>query len=68
MFDTLLKTSERHTLNDEYENFGTVYTEGAAECILTKLSSMGVNCSWEKQDNMKKASSLNKRNQINANA
>ena len=33
MFDTLQETSERHTLNDKYENFVTLlHTEAAAKC------------------------------------
>ena len=36
-FDTLQKTSEGHTPNDEYENFVTTHREVTAECIPTKL-------------------------------
>ena len=32
-FDTLQETSERQTLNDEYENLVTTHMEAAAECI-----------------------------------
>ena len=35
--DTLQDTSERYTLNDEYENFVTSQMEAVVECILTKL-------------------------------
>ena len=35
-FDSLQETSERLTLNDEYENFITTHIEVAAECILIK--------------------------------
>ena len=33
--DIFQETSEKHTLNDEYENFNT-HIEAAAKCILTK--------------------------------
>ena len=32
-FDTLLKSSEKHTPNDEYENFVTTHIEATAKCI-----------------------------------
>ena len=35
-FDTLQEISEKHTLNDEYENFITAHMETAAKCIPTK--------------------------------
>ena len=35
-FDTLQKTCERHSSNDEYENFLTFYIEAAVECIPPK--------------------------------
>ena len=35
-FDTLLKTSERHTPIDKYKKFVTTHTEAAAECITIK--------------------------------
>ena len=35
-FDTLQKTSEGHTLNDEYRKSVTVHIEAVAESILTK--------------------------------
>ena len=37
MFDTLKKTPERHTPNDEYENFVTVNIDAKAEYNPTKL-------------------------------
>ena len=35
-FDTLQETFERHTLNDEYENFVTIHIERAAKYIPIK--------------------------------
>ena len=35
-YDFYQKTSERHTPNDEYENFFTAYIESAAQCIPNK--------------------------------
>ena len=35
-FDTLHEASERHTPNEECENFITAHTERATECISTK--------------------------------
>ena len=35
-FDTLQETIERHTANDEYENFITTHIEATAECIPIK--------------------------------
>ena len=64
-FDTLQEISERHTSNDEYKNFIT-HLEAAAECILTKPRAK-CRIPQEKQDNMKKASLLNKRNPTNIN-
>ena len=60
-FDTIHETSEKHTLNNKYENFVATNKEAAAECIPTKpraecrvpLESIEVR---EKPDNMKKAS------------
>ena len=37
-FDTLQETSERHILNDDYENFVTGHIEAAADWIITKPS------------------------------
>ena len=71
-FDTLQETSERHTPNDEYENFATTHIEAAAEWIQTKPSAK-CRVLWEtiaireKWDNTKKLSLLNKRNPTNAN-
>ena len=58
-FDTPQKTSERHALNDKYENFVITYIETVAECIPTKprakwrvpWESIAV---WEKLDYIKK--------------
>ena len=57
-FDTLLETFQRHSPNDEYENFVTTHLEAAFESILIKPRAK---CwvSWysievrEKWDNMK---------------
>ena len=71
-FDTLQETSERYTLNDEYENFITTRIEAAVECIPTKPRAK-CRVLWEsiadrrKEDDMKKASLLDKRNPTNAN-
>ena len=70
-FFNLQETSETPTPNDKHENFITTDIE-AAECIPTKPR---VKCRvhWEsivvreKQNNMKKAFLLNKRNLTNAN-
>ena len=35
-FNTHQETFERHTLNDEYENFVTTHIEAAAKCTPTK--------------------------------
>ena len=35
-FDSLQKTRERHTPNDEYENFVTTHIEAAVRCIPIK--------------------------------
>ena len=35
-FDTRQETSERHTPNDEYENFLTAHVETAFKCIQFK--------------------------------
>ena len=35
-FDTPWVTSEKYTLNDEYENFVLTYIEAALKCIPTK--------------------------------
>ena len=35
-FDTHQDTSERHSSNEEYENFVTTHKEAAFECITTK--------------------------------
>ena len=57
-FDTLQETSEKHTPNDEYENFVTTHMEAAAECIPAKPRAK-CRVLWEaiairkKQDNMK---------------
>ena len=71
-FDTLQGTSERHTLNDKYENFPTAHIEAAAaKCIPAKPRAK-CRVLWEslfvgkKWDNMKKASLLNKRNSTDA--
>ena len=71
-FDTLQETSKRYTLNDKYENFVMANIEAAAGCIPTKPRPK-CRVPWEaiaireKQDNMKKASLLNKSNLTNAN-
>ena len=63
--DILQKISERHTVNDEYENFVTTHIEAAAECLPTKLRAK-CRVPWEslvvrkKQDNIKKVSLLSK--------
>ena len=70
--DTLEETSERHTPNDKYENFLSAQIEVAAKCILTTPRTK-CRLYWEaiaireKQDDMRKASLLNKRNPTNAN-
>ena len=60
-FDTLQDISERHTLNDKYENFVTAHMEAAADCIPTKPRSK-CRVLWEswvvrkkKWDNFKKS-------------
>ena len=71
MFDTIHETSERHTLNDKYENFVTTHLEAAAECIPTgpkvkswvPKESTAVKEKWD----LRKASLLNYRNPTNAN-
>ena len=57
--DTLQETFEKHTTNDEFENFITTHIEAAAECIPTKPKAK-YRVSWksiavtEKRDNLKK--------------
>ena len=70
-FDILLKTFEKYTPNDEYENFVTAFiaaAAAAAKCIPTKprnkcrvpLESIA---DMVKQDNMKNEYLLHKKNQ-----
>ena len=69
-FDIFLERSERHTPNDEYENFVIARIDLAAECIPTKLrTKRRVLGELEKNDQTGKKSSLfNKRNPTYANA
>ena len=69
--DTLPEASERHTLNEEYENVVTAHLEPAAEFILTKSrAKCRVLWNWivvrEKWGNINKTSFL-KRNPTDAN-
>ena len=64
------RISERHSPNDEYENFVSTHIEAAAESIPTNQRAK-CKVPWEattgkKQDNIKKASLFNKRNPTNA--
>ena len=69
---SLQETSERHTLNGEYENLVTAYIKAALECILTKPKA-NWRVPWEsivvreKWGCRKIASLVNKRNPTNAN-
>ena len=64
-FNTLQETFESHTSNNKYENFVAGHMKTATECIPNKPKPK---CRvWQKQDNLKIASSLNKRNLTNAN-
>ena len=45
-FDILQEIFERHTPNDEEENFVTAHLEAATECIPTKLRAV-CRVSWE---------------------
>ena len=70
-FDTHQETSERHTQNEDYENFVTTHIEAVIKSILIKPRAK---CwvPWEsivvrkKQVSVKNSSLLNKRNPINA--
>ena len=71
-FDIFQETPEKHTLNDEYENFVTAHIQAAGKCIQIKPKAKcrvlsKVIAIREKQDNVKKPPLLNKRNPINAN-
>ena len=70
-FDALQKT-ERHTSNDEYENFVNAHLEAAAECIPTKQRAEP-RVLWEtlavrkKRADVKTASKCNRKNPTNTN-
>ena len=71
-FNILQETGERHSPNDEYENFVTAHLEAAAKHIPTKQRAKHT-APWEtkevreKRENVKKASLRNKKNQTNTN-
>ena len=64
---------QKHTLNDEYENFVNVYLEAAAECMPTKQRTKP-RVPWKtlavrkKHADMKTASKCNRKNPTNTNA
>ena len=72
-FDALQEKTERHTPNDEYENFVNAPLEAAAECIPTKLRTKS-RVPWEilavrkKRVDVKTASGCNWKNPTNTNA
>ena len=52
-FDTLHEISDKHTLNEEYENFVTVHIEAAAKCIPIKPRAK-CRFPWERNNNYRK--------------
>ena len=72
-FNALQEKTERHTLNDEYENFVNAQLESAAECRPTKQRAKP-RVPWEtlavreKRADVKTASKCNRKNPTNANA
>ena len=46
-FDILQETPERHSPNDEYENFVTAHIEAVAECMPTKCKVPWESIAWQ---------------------
>ena len=72
-FDALQEKTEKHTPNDEYENFVNDYLEAASECIPTKQR-VKPRVPWEtlavrkKQADVKTASKCYRKNPNNTHA
>ena len=72
-FETLQEKIDKHTSNDEYENFVNAHLEAAAKCIQTKTRTKS-RVPWEalsfreKRAHMKTAFKCNRKNPTNTNA